>query len=115
MNIDTREAQRLAHLEAKAKGFWPKVKAELSPADWMVKAALIGTEAHELMEAHRRDPYAECDKEGLELTAEAEECADIMIRLLDFAEARGINLGEATRLKFEYNRGREFQHGGCKA
>lgn len=40
------------------------------------------------------------------------ELADIVIRLLDFCEAAGIDLTEALKEKHEYNKMRKYRHGG---
>lgn len=72
---------------------------------------LIG-EASELWEATRMGELDEpCDKKGCSLTCEAEEMADLGIRLMDIAVARRIDLGEAMRLKAQYNEGRPYMHG----
>lgn len=44
----------------------------------------------------------------------AEELADTAIRIMDYCEKHGINLGAAIIAKHEYNRGREYKHGGKK-
>lgn len=43
---------------------------------------------------------------------EAIELADLFIRLLDYAEFRGIDLAKATEVKLTYNRTRAYRHGG---
>jgi NTP pyrophosphatase (non-canonical NTP hydrolase) len=40
------------------------------------------------------------------------ELADVMIRILDMAEAFGINLQEVMLEKHEYNKTRGYRHGG---
>jgi NTP pyrophosphatase (non-canonical NTP hydrolase) len=72
---------------------------------------LIG-EASELWEATRQNKLDyQCDKDGCLLTCEEEEMADLAIRLMDMAEARGVNLGRAILKKAEYNKSRPFMHG----
>lgn len=72
--------------------------------------ALIHSEASELLEGLRHgNPRADhipefCDAE--------EECADIIIRVLDMCEARHWRIGEALRAKIEFNRTRPMKHGG---
>lgn len=41
-----------------------------------------------------------------------EELADIVIRVLDLAEALGLDIEHAIAIKMEINRGRQFMHGG---
>ncbi len=45
------------------------------------------------------------------LTGEAAELADCVIRIFHYCGRRGINLGEAVRLKHEYNITRPYKHG----
>ena len=48
------------------------------------RMALLHCEVSELFEAFRKNPHAPCDKPGLQLSAAAEELADIVIRLFDY-------------------------------
>ena len=64
---------------------------------------LIHSEISEAMEAHRND-------EGLERIAE--EMADVMIRVADFAYWLNLPLAQAIDEKLEKNRNREYKHGG---
>jgi NTP pyrophosphatase (non-canonical NTP hydrolase) len=41
-----------------------------------------------------------------------EELADVVIRIMDVAMARGWKVGDAIVAKIEFNRGREYMHGG---
>lgn len=45
------------------------------------------------------------------LTGESAELADVLIRIFHYCGRRGINLGEAVRLKHEYNITRPYRHG----
>ena len=45
------------------------------------------------------------------LTGEAAELADVLIRIFHYCGRRGINLGEAVKLKHEYNITRPYKHG----
>lgn len=45
-----------------------------------------------------------------ELTSEAAEMADVVIRIAHFCGKRGIDLGEAIRIKHEYNTTRPIRH-----
>lgn len=42
------------------------------------------------------------------------ELADVVIRILDYAEARGLRLAEAIEAKILYNSTRPRRHGGKK-
>jgi dCMP deaminase len=78
---------------------------------------LVG-EVSELWESYRRDTlHKECDKydQGCLLTQEEEEVADIIIRALDFAKERNIDLAKAVKRKHEFNQTREHRHGGKRA
>ena len=49
-----------------------------------------------------------------EFSAVEEELADVVIRIMDTAMARGWKVAEAIVAKIEFNRGREYMHGGKK-
>lgn len=72
--------------------------------------ALMHSELSELLECHRVDPNAPCDK-PIPLTCEEEECADIFLRLMHYCGMRDINLGRAAAMKHFYNETREHKHG----
>lgn len=63
--------------------------------------ALMHTELSELLEGIRAGDRAN----------EAEECADLFIRLLHYCGKYGIGLGEATYQKMLRNYGRPYKHG----
>jgi NTP pyrophosphatase (non-canonical NTP hydrolase) len=98
--------QERVHRWAKEKGWWdePRNDGEL--------IALMHSELSEALEALRHGNTGSekiPDFSGLE-----EELADVVIRILDFAGARGLHLGEAIRAKHAYNQGRPYRHGGKK-
>ena len=105
---------REIHEWARSKGFYDReqlvhhdpvtgnVEARLlNPSLPSEKLMLIVTEVAEVQEALRDD-----DKEN-----EAEEVADILIRVLDYAAWRGINLDVELRVKMGRNRERPYLHG----
>lgn len=50
-----------------------------------------------------------------ELTGEAAELADILIRIFHYCGKRGINLGEAVQKKHAYNITRPYRHGNKRS
>jgi len=90
-----KKLQKIVHKIAKEKGFWEEDRnnAEL--------IALMHSELSEALEAMRTDNWAMI----------AEELADVVIRVMDFCEARGINLEEEIINKLEYNKQRPYKHG----
>lgn len=94
------------------------------------KLALIHSEVSEALEADRNGRYFQGNTKGIEgWTSEEdfknayiehckgtfeEELADIVIRVLDLAELKGINLEWHITAKMRYNKTRAFQHGGKK-
>lgn len=65
------------------------------------KVALIMSEGAEVLEALRDNNREE----------EAAECADIIIRVLDYAHWRGFSMDAEVAAKMEKNRGRPHKHG----
>ena len=109
----------LAYNNAKEKGFHD-IDEQCRPVDnyarWTVN---LHGEVSELWEAARKDQLTElCDKAekmadvtGDALTCEEEELADIIIRVLDTAKARNVDIGRAVILKHLYNASRPHMHG----
>ena len=74
--------------------------------------ALIHSELSEALEALRHGDPPD-DKVPLFSGAEA-ELADVVIRVMDMAQARGLRVGQAIVAKMAYNRTRPVRHGGKK-
>lgn len=111
--LDLNDTAQEIHDWARAQGFYdrelvvidethdhPKYSVD-NPSMPSEKVALMHEECSELLRALRED----------DATGEAEECADIMIRVLDFCAWRGIDIEHQIKAKMEKNLGRERLHG----
>lgn len=94
----------IVHETAKDKGWWDE---ERNDGELL---ALIHSEVSEALEVLRKDPEAMDDKVEFIRAIEA-ELADVIIRVLDFAKARGYDIGTAVIAKAGYNTTRERKHG----
>jgi len=94
------------------KGFHDADHSRSAVDNYAIWTANLHGEISELWEAARRGELTKsCDKD-IGLTCEEEELADILIRVLDTAHARGIDIGRAVLTKHEYNTTRSHKHGG---
>ena len=92
-----RELQVEAHRTARAKGFWDR------PREDGTLIALMHSELSEALEVLRK-PAGSTDELG-------EELADLVIRVGDYCEHKGIDLGCAVRDKLRANITRPLMHG----
>jgi NTP pyrophosphatase (non-canonical NTP hydrolase) len=112
--LTIREWQKVVYAQAKARGWHSEAHPDL--ADYLMN---LHSELSELWEAYRARRLTEpCDKAdnmralGLHpLSCLEEELADVAIRVLDTAEAFGIDLDRAMHAKHVYNGTRPFRHG----
>ena len=98
-----RSLSQQLHSWFKHQGFWPLdhvATEELVKLKKSSAIALIHSEISELLEAVRKG-----DRDN-----EAEELADTLIRMLDYAGGFGIDLGQAFTRKMFENLNRPFKH-----
>ena len=91
------------HDNASVHGWWDE------PREDGTLIALIMSEAAEALEALRKGngPDEHCPQfSGAEV-----EMADVVIRIMDMAEARGWDVAGAIVAKHEFNKGRPYKHG----
>lgn len=100
--------QRMAHQTAKAKGFHDNSYGLLE-AESLAKAgqaiALMHSELSEALEALRKGNWQH--QKG----SVVEELADVIIRIGDFCDLHGLDLGRAVVDKMIANEKREHRHG----
>lgn len=107
---------KTAHAMSDSKGFWAEENAvmslhpEMTPIIMGNKLALIHSEVSEVLEALRK-PEPVASKKIPPYMEEEDECADILIRLMDYCGKRNIDIGGAVIQKMLYNANRPFKHG----
>ena len=102
--MSIREIQADVHRTAVEHGWW---EAERPVGEVLM---LVVTEVAEAMEAFRA---GNSESEKIPGHSKmAEELADVVIRILDYAEGAGIDLESALRAKMAYNVTRPYRHGG---
>ena len=98
------ELQKEAHRIAVEKGWWDDDREAPECI------AAIHSEMSEAFAAYRDGnpmsnkipPFSQIE----------EELADVIIRVLDYAERNSFEIGKALAAKMAYNEGREYRHGG---
>lgn len=115
---DIREVQQRVGQINTANGWreTPKLPPELQVKQDITELALIITEASEAIEEVRNGRAAdEVYFSGGKPEGVPTELADIVIRALDFADKRGIDLDAEIDRKLTYNATRGYRHGGKTA
>lgn len=97
---------RKIHENAKDHGFWDD-----GADDVVGKLMLICSEIYEAFEAVRNGDHDEWSEKIPAFTKMEEELADAVIRIMDFAEAKGLRLPDAILSKHEFNKSRPYLHG----
>ena len=111
----TQGFQAFRHLSVNQRNQSSVVARLIPPAflnGQLMNIALIHAELSETLESLRNGNPP--DDKLPEFTSAEVELADTVIRVLDMAEARGWRVAEAMVAKHEFNRSREWKHGGKK-
>jgi NTP pyrophosphatase (non-canonical NTP hydrolase) len=99
------------YLIARDHGFHDRDDSSITTDRMASFCSNLHGEVSEIWESTRKGALDKpCDKPIL-LTQADEELADIVIRVMDTAQALHIDLGRAIALKSGYNRTRPFMHG----
>lgn len=82
------------------------------PRELGTMIALCHSELSEALEALRGNGIVKASKKIPNYTEVEEELADVVIRIMDMAHENGWDVGGAIEAKHEYNKTREYKHGG---
>jgi NTP pyrophosphatase (non-canonical NTP hydrolase) len=108
----TKEFSKEIHKLARVKGWWHSSKSDEDELAQVTRALLmIHSEVSEVTECVRQSEV-EMSKKIPEYPQSTEELADVVIRCMDLSEFLGEDLLGAIEAKHEYNKGREYRHGG---
>lgn len=91
---------------AESKGWEPQITRSFGD-----ECALLHSEVSEALEAYRIYGHDSADILGKPVDV-ASEFADVLIRLLHYTRAHGIDLEHQYERKMAYNRTRAYRHGG---
>jgi len=103
-----RAIAQVAHANSRAKGFWEPAASTEGVIWKLSRIALMHSELSECAEGIRKDLI---DDHLTHRTQEVAELADTVIRILDYAGAYNLPLGEVIVEKMAYNAGRPHLHG----
>ncbi len=101
-----RDLQHDVHETARAKGWYEKPEAK-NDAEMI---ALMHSELSEALEAMRNGNPS--DDKVPEFSGVEAELADVVIRIMDYAQFRKLRVAEAIVAKHQMNQTRAHRHGG---
>jgi NTP pyrophosphatase (non-canonical NTP hydrolase) len=104
-----RQLQKKIHELARSKGWYDHDLPGRTPLEVHM---LVVSEVAEATEAVRKGEAEYYFTEGGKPEGEAVELADAIIRILDYAEYSGWDMGDIIERKHEYNKTRPYRHGG---